>query len=117
MSCKGQLPPSSQTGQSCGWLVIKNSTTDARKSLASSSAIEMNVPFDAGVMHDMTMRPVLSLSSRYDLTAHWRHAPTLPSAGRSEEHTSELQSLMRISYAVFCLKKTNTKAPHTPKTN
>src|SRR3546814_3667930 len=28
-------------------------------------------------------------------------------AQRSEEHTSELQSLMRISYAVFCLKKTN----------
>src|SRR3546814_7859129 len=31
---------------------------------------------------------------------------------RSEEHTSELQSLMRISYAVFCLKKNKTKA-HT----
>src|SRR3546814_966621 len=30
---------------------------------------------------------------------------TLPGADRSEEHTSELQSLMRISYAVFCLKK------------
>src|SRR3546814_5778149 len=29
-------------------------------------------------------------------------------SGRSEEHTSELQSLMRISYAVFCLKKKNT---------
>src|SRR3546814_4265386 len=29
------------------------------------------------------------------------------SSRRSEEHTSELQSLMRISYAVFCLKKTN----------
>src|SRR3546814_1620284 len=29
-------------------------------------------------------------------------------AGRSEEHTSELQSLMRISYAVFCLKKKST---------
>src|SRR3546814_9003903 len=28
-----------------------------------------------------------------------------PGVGRSEEHTSELQSLMRISYAVFCLKK------------
>src|SRR3546814_9049679 len=28
-----------------------------------------------------------------------------PAQGRSEEHTSELQSLMRISYAVFCLKK------------
>src|SRR3546814_5311536 len=30
-------------------------------------------------------------------------------AGRSEEHTSELQSLMRISYAVFCLKKKNNR--------
>src|SRR3546814_9204419 len=36
------------------------------------------------------------------------------SGARSEEHTSELQSLMRISYAVFCLKKkTNTKY-HSP---
>src|SRR3546814_3903079 len=31
--------------------------------------------------------------------------PTNAGIGRSEEHTSELQSLMRISYAVFCLKK------------
>src|SRR3546814_5266573 len=37
--------------------------------------------------------------------------------GRSEEHTSELQSLMRISYAVFCLKKkkTNTKKQNKTK--
>src|SRR3546814_4173125 len=38
-------------------------------------------------------------------------------AGRSEEHTSELQSLMRTSYAVFCLKKKNTysvQLRHTP---
>src|SRR3546814_5725911 len=33
----------------------------------------------------------------------------LSAVGRSEEHTSELQSLMRISYAVFCLKKKNKK--------
>src|SRR3546814_5833007 len=32
--------------------------------------------------------------------------------GRSEEHTSELQSLMRISYAVFCLKKTKHTNTH-----
>src|SRR3546814_7475401 len=32
---------------------------------------------------------------------------------RSEEHTSELQSLMRISYAVFCLKKKNYKEKYT----
>src|SRR3546814_4117870 len=31
---------------------------------------------------------------------------------RSEEHTSELQSLMRISYAVFCLQKKNTRNTH-----
>src|SRR3546814_2453361 len=31
-------------------------------------------------------------------------APRIPIVSRSEEHTSELQSLMRISYAVFCLK-------------
>src|SRR3546814_3350199 len=34
-------------------------------------------------------------------------------ATRSEEHTSELQSLMRISYAVFCLKKKNKKTKQT----
>src|SRR3546814_2484048 len=39
---------------------------------------------------------------------------TYSHCGRSEEHTSELQSLMRISYAVFCLTKktTNTQQPH-----
>src|SRR3546814_7994191 len=37
------------------------------------------------------------------------HFVTVDAAGRSEEHTSELQSLMRISYAVFCLKKKTTQ--------
>src|SRR3546814_7440067 len=37
------------------------------------------------------------------------HQHGLVGAVRSEEHTSELQSLMRISYAVFCLKKKNNK--------
>src|SRR3546814_9713740 len=61
--------------------------------------------------------------------AEWTIAATCSSsvtdAGGSEEHTSELQSLMRISYAVFCLKKNNhnyeqqrnderTLLPHTP---
>src|SRR3546814_3010807 len=35
--------------------------------------------------------------------------PAVPHRHRSEEHTSELQSLMRISYAVFCLKKKHTQ--------
>src|SRR3546814_9734855 len=41
-----------------------------------------------------------------------------PQVLRSEEHTSELQSLMRISYAVFCLKKKkNKKDEHKRKSN
>src|SRR3546814_4261817 len=40
----------------------------------------------------------------------------LERAVRSEEHTSELQSLMRISYAVFCLKKKKTKQQITHRT-
>src|SRR3546814_9080655 len=36
-----------------------------------------------------------------------------PDAARSEEHTSELQSLLRISYAVFCLKTKKTSLTHT----
>src|SRR3546814_3143377 len=47
-----------------------------------------------------------------DVGAYWLTRPATRDASlRSEEHTSELQSLMRISYAVFCLKKkkqTNT---------
>src|SRR3546814_7432676 len=37
-----------------------------------------------------------------------KHRLVVNCGGRSEEHTSELQSLMRISYAVFCLKKKKT---------
>src|SRR3546814_5703836 len=41
----------------------------------------------------------------------FRHSASLRPQWRSEEHTSELQSLMRISYAVFCLKKKKTSQP------
>src|SRR3546814_1331301 len=39
------------------------------------------------------------------VAAAWAHRAETLAADRSEEHTSELQSLMRTSYAVFCLKK------------
>src|SRR3546814_2237216 len=42
-------------------------------------------------------------------TGENRCPSTPPSCARSEEHTSELQSLMRISYAVFCLTKKKTR--------
>src|SRR3546814_9536646 len=44
------------------------------------------------------IRIMLDVGAKSALGMHW---------GRSEEHTSELQSLMRISYAVFCLKQKN----------
>src|SRR3546814_3695070 len=56
---------------------------------------------------------IRNLRGRHKLLAHAHAPPRIrapkpkPSAARSEEHTSELQSLMRISYAVFCLKKKN----------
>src|SRR3546814_10165698 len=60
-------------------------------------------------------RPVRAMSSRVptaamsSMRAVSSSAATRPRSCRSEEHTSELQSLMRISYAVFCLKKKKHK--------
>src|SRR3546814_4657787 len=48
-------------------------------------------------------------ANAFTLSTPRRDAALIPSPQRSEEHTSELQSLMRISYAVFCLKKKNKK--------
>src|SRR3546814_9355773 len=52
--------------------------------------------------HEILVRRA-DLRDRDRIQAHRFHA-------RSDEHTSELQSLMRISYAVFCLKKTKTNS-------
>src|SRR3546814_10049404 len=62
----------------------------------------------SAALHGMNSRfsflnyPLRKLRSAFlgPCNMHWAN-------GRSEEHTSELQSLMRISYAVFCLKKKN----------
>src|SRR3546814_4560710 len=45
-----------------------------------------------------------------------RRGEDRPQRARPEEHTSELQSLMRISYAVFCLKKKNNTTTHRAET-
>src|SRR3546814_2716382 len=57
----------------------------------------------------VTRRKAMQVSAKctplpYSITVSMRFA----AIARSEEHTSELQSLMRISYAVFCLKKKKT---------
>src|SRR3546814_5516484 len=73
---------------------------------------------DVALAHKIVTVPInpefasLNLAQAVILLAYeWsKHAPSEAEGGvalRSEEHTSELQSLMRISYAVFCLKKKN----------
>src|SRR3546814_6603427 len=81
-----------------------------------------SVPRPSSPVHAkaFTKCPYLTLESPHHQRQRWamltksaRH-----SASRSEEHTSELQSLMRISYAVFCLKKqTRILLNTTPKTD
>src|SRR3546814_1113490 len=66
------------------------------------AADERNVPCPAG----WSARSVIVTG---DPAAQFDRNAVIAGQRRSEEHTSELQSLMRISYAVFCLKKKNTK--------
>src|SRR3546814_4192762 len=82
------------------------------------SAAENYPPFDIEKVADDHFRITVAVAGfkpdEIDITAQQN---MLTVSGRSEEHTSELQSLMRISYAVFCLKK-KTKSrqqdePHT----
>src|SRR3546814_6062154 len=53
--------------------------------------------------------PVTGSSKRRSPRSIWHPSSCREGTARSEEHTSELQSLMRISYAVFCLKKKTLK--------
>src|SRR3546814_8934653 len=52
-----------------------------------------------------TRWPAMMLNSPQFAPTSMKQSPSSSRSTRSEEHTSELQSLMRISYAVFCLKK------------
>src|SRR3546814_10502968 len=64
---------------------------------AAGSLIGLMLPGGSGFWAMIGMAGIMSGAMRAPMTG----------ALRSEEHTSELQSLMRISYAVFCLKKKN----------
>src|SRR3546814_10871397 len=59
--------------------------------------------------------PKLNADFEYDDPARWNITPA--NLRRSEEHTSELQSLMRISYAVFCMKKKKDYTIHMQTNN
>src|SRR3546814_5082012 len=59
----------------------------------------------ADFRHERIAQPVGARSRRYDIGVAGQTGQRRATAERSEEHTSEIQSLMRISYAVLCLKK------------
>src|SRR3546814_8712646 len=58
--------------------------------------------------HSPTYKMAVQWRIAFPLHPEYRTLPMVWYVPRSEEHTSELQSLMRISYAVFCLQKKNT---------
>src|SRR3546814_5819946 len=82
---------------------------DARRQAAREAEAEA-----AAMRRDLAM--VESYATEDDLRRAYGERITLVEeslkTSRSEEHTSELQSLMRISYAVFCLKKKNNTRNH-----
>src|SRR3546814_11425739 len=77
--------------------------------LFRSQAARVSMPSATVVMPSLRARPMLD-ETMARAAGSWAAGPTkrrsiFISSKRSEEHTSELQSLMRISYAVFCLTK------------
>src|SRR3546814_4991630 len=78
--------------------------------LTAASELAPGQWIDVALSNRVGMRGILLLVYVNALMFVFRHfagrlANKISNPGRSEEHTSELQSLMRISYAVFCLKK------------
>src|SRR3546814_6831842 len=86
-------------------LGVLNSST--RSSAGQRSVSETDIRVAATAMRLAASTMVSAVPSRRDRRpVLWRSASSAAAlVARSEEHTSELQSLMRISYAVFCLKK------------
>src|SRR3546814_5239657 len=77
--------------------------------LVATAALTVGLALDADAVFHLVGRDA-SLTGRTDIWAPlWERLSTRPwtgfGYGRSEEHTSELQSLIRTSYAVFCLEK------------
>src|SRR3546814_10906373 len=70
-------------------------------------AAHMLVPDDGALRTDLAQDRIgISCNlARKEIDLHGSNSGNLGALARSEEHTSELQSLMRIPYAVFCLKK------------
>src|SRR3546814_5230537 len=106
-------PRSTRTDTLCPY------TTLFRSEFTSAMFLRLPVAFvDVAPPSAPPQSSLTSAARQYDNT---RTCTTIAEHFRSEEHTTELQSLMRISYAVFCSKNTHTTTitlsyPHTAHT-
>src|SRR3546814_1199890 len=109
---------------------VENDTRDdSAEAIPYSSAVHINSPLDRSLRNDTATLTATydpegfavddkgnikeALAAAAQITDENERLPHKTQFSRSEEHTSELQSLMRISYAVFCLKKTKKNTQRT----
>src|SRR3546814_8114543 len=106
-AASGPLCPCSKTTRVDATLSARRSKV-ANSSTAGKAAKSSGFFVNMATSNIITDREILNVNSKYRINGG---KGRIIMAKRSEEHTSELQSLMRNSYAVFCLKK--KKQPHT----
>src|SRR3546814_3125661 len=97
-----------QTGQMLAGLLGWGQGTFASKVEIADGHAKVTREVDGGLETDDLKLPAIVTT---DLRLNEPRYASLPNIMRSEEHTSELQSLMRISSAVFCLKKKKNNKP------
>src|SRR3546814_3850160 len=105
-------PPDPQEGSGARCSPLSRLPGSEPRDAASNSAVRGHFPANDIQPTNEWHLPLVSCGKAFiggkfqEMARQQRHI-VAPLSKRSEEHTSELQSLMRISYAVFCLKKKN----------
>src|SRR3546814_9127307 len=89
-------------------IVLDDAKTTEQKRLELIAAAEVAETLFAEIVDQVEQQTGLVVVLAVDVAVARQHVQRRFGGPRSEEHTSELQSLMRISYAVFCLKKKKT---------
>src|SRR3546814_7591604 len=107
--------------QTCALPIFEARARPFRESRSGAEGARRRVPCVRGCAARRRNRAFGRSLCRWSVCRHHREHPGQGLCGRdealrSEEHTSELQSLMRISYAVFCLKKKKTTKIETATT-
>src|SRR3546814_4495499 len=105
------MKSTSETGASVRWL---NQTVDAQAAREhvqqGKQCVRMAMTWSDKWSFVVTEQFIIKKIKANDIFDENLQEPEAQDIDRSEEHTSELQSLMRISYAVFCLKKKTYKS-------